>query len=151
MTSRNHANNDGEIDFSEFRALARSNSDLEKVLQSKRLECILCAFFPSGTTLEDLATMERSQFAAIVDLSKPALVQLLVDLATQVAAVGKAQDGAGGGKFTGELKGGPLDDFYKGVTGVCGEPDADIEKGESSKCPNPLFSPPPFVRGAPLP
>jgi hypothetical protein len=28
MTSRNHANNDGEIDFSEFRALARSNSDL---------------------------------------------------------------------------------------------------------------------------
>jgi len=149
--ARVDANNDGEIDFSEFCALARSNSDLEKVLQSKRLECILCAFFPSGTTLEDLATMERSQFAAIVDLSKPALVQLLVDLATQVAAVGKAQDGAGGGKFTGELKGGPLDDFYKGVTGVCGEPDADIEKGESSKCPNPLFSPPPFVRGAPLP
>jgi hypothetical protein len=34
------------------------------------------------------------------------------------------------GKFTGELKGGPLDDFYKGVTGVCGELDADIEKGK---------------------
>jgi hypothetical protein len=123
------ANNDGEIDFSEFRALARAGSDLEKVLQSKRLECILCAFFPRGTTLEDLATMERSQFGAIVDLSKPALVQLLVDLAAQMAAVGKAQGAAGGGKFTLELKGGLLDDFYKGVTGVCGEPDADIEKG----------------------
>jgi len=57
-------------------------------------------------------------------------VQLLVDLAAQVAAVGKAQDGAGGGsKFSGERKGGPLDDFYKGVSGVCGEPDTDIEKG----------------------
>jgi hypothetical protein len=123
------ANNDGEIDFGEFRALARANSDLEKVLQSKRLECVLCAFFPSGTKLEDLATMDRTQFAAIVDLSKPALVQLLVDLAAQMAAVGKAQGAAGGGKFTVELKGGPLDDFYKGVTGVCGEPDADIEKG----------------------
>ena len=80
------------------------------------------------------------QFAAIVDLSKPALVQLLVDLATQVAAVGKAQDGGGGGKFSGELKGGPLHDFYKGVTGVCGEPNADIEKGESQP---PVF-PSPF-------
>ena len=90
--------------------------------------------------------MGRAQFSDIVNLSQPAMVQLLVGLATQVAAVGKAQDGAGGGKFTGELKGGPLDDFYKGVTGVCGEPDADIEKGESSKCPNPLFSPPPFAK-----
>ena len=127
--ARVDANNDGEIDFGEFRALARANSDLELVLRSKRLECVLCAFFPSGTTLENLASMDRSQFAGIVDLSKPALVQLLVDLAAQMAAVGKAQDAAGEGKFTGELEGGPLDEFYKGVTGVCGEPDADIEKG----------------------
>ena len=46
------------------------------------------------------------------------MVQLLVDLATQVVAVRTAQHAAGGGKFTGELKGGLLDDFYKGVTGV---------------------------------
>jgi hypothetical protein len=39
------------------------------------------------------------------------------------------QDGEGGSKFSGELKGGPLDAFYQGVTGVCCEPDADIEKG----------------------
>ena len=57
------------------------------------------------------------------------MVQLLVDLAKQMAAVSTAQKNAGGSKFGGELKGGPLDDFYKGVTGVCGEPDADIEEG----------------------
>jgi hypothetical protein len=59
----------------------------------------------------------------------PSMVQLLVDLAKQMAAVSTAQKNAGGSKFGGELKGGPLDDFYKGVTGVCGEPDADIEEG----------------------
>ena len=68
-----------------------------------------------------------------------------------MATAATTSDGAGGSKFSGELKGGTLADFYEGVTGVCGEPDADIEKGESSKCPNPRFSPPPFVRGAPLP
>jgi hypothetical protein len=151
VMKRVDANNDGEIDFLEFCALARVNSEVELLLRSQKLECTLASFFPSGTKLEDLGKMGHAQFSNIVNLSQPAMVQLLVGLATQVAAVGKAQDGAGGGKFSGKLKGGPLDDFYKGVTGVCGEPDADIEKGESSKCPNPLFSPPPFVRGAPLP
>ena len=151
VMKRVDTNGDFEIDFLKFCGLARANSDLELVLRSQKLECTLASFFPIGTKLEDLGKMGHAQFSNIVNLSQPAMVQLLVGLATQVAAVGKAQDGAGGGKFTGELKGGPLDDFYKGVTGVCGEPDADIEKGESSKCPNPLFSPPPFVRGAPLP
>ena len=32
-------------------------------------------------------------------------------------------------KFTGELRVCSLEDFNKGVTGVCGPPDADIEKG----------------------
>ena len=122
-------NKDGDIDYAEFCSLSQATSDLEKVLQAKHLESILCYYFPKGTTLQDLAKMERAQFSAIVKLSEQTMVQLLVDLAAQVAAVGKAQDGAGGSKFSGELKGGPLDDFYKGVTGVCGEPDADIEKG----------------------
>jgi hypothetical protein len=73
--------------------------------------------------------MERAQFSAIVKKSEQTMVQLLVDVAAQVSAVGKAQDGAGVVKFSGELKGGTLDDFYEGVTGVCGEPDTDIEKG----------------------
>jgi hypothetical protein len=122
-------NGDGWIDFGEFCALARANSDLENVLRSKHLECVLASCFPRGTTLQDLSAYNREQMSAIVDLSKPAMVQLLVDLAAQMAAVGTAQNSAGGGKFTGELKGGPLEDFYEGVTGVCGTPDADIEKG----------------------
>ncbi len=109
--ARVDANNDGEIDFGEFRALARANSDLELVLRSKRLECVLTSFFPSGTKLADLGKMDRAMFAAIVNSSQPAIVQLLVHLATQVAAVGKAQDAVGGGKFTVELKGGLLDEF----------------------------------------
>ena len=129
VLERVDANGDGWIDFGEFCALARANSDLEKVLRSKHLECVLASVFPRGTTLQDLSAYNREQMSAIVDLSKPAMVQLLVDLAAQMAAVGTAQHAAGGGKFTGELKGGPLQDFYEGVTGVCGTPDADIEKG----------------------
>jgi len=124
-------NKSGDIDFGEFCTLAQATSDLEKVLQAKHLECILCYYFPKGkdTNLEDLADMHRAQFSDILDKSKDAMVQVLVDLAMQMKAVGKAQDGAGGSKFRGELKGGKLDDFHRGVTGVCGEPDADIEKG----------------------
>jgi hypothetical protein len=122
-------NGDGVIDYGEFCALSQANSDLEKVLQAKHLECILCYYFPRGTTLEDLGNMDRAQFSTIVKLSQQTMVQLLVDLAAQVAAVGKAQDGAGGSKFTGELRGGTLENFNEGATGVCGEPDADIEKG----------------------
>ena len=48
--------------------------------------------------------MERVQFSAIVKKSEQTMVQLLVDVAAQVAAVGKAQDGAGGVKFSGELR-----------------------------------------------
>ena len=137
-------NKDGDIDYAEFRSLSQADSDLEKVLQAKHLEGILCYYFPKGTTLQDLAKMERAQFSAIVKKSEQTMVQLLVDVAAQVAAVGTAQDGAGGSKFSGELKGGTLDDFYEGVTGVCGEPDADVEKGESSKMPQPPVFPTPF-------
>ena len=129
IMERVDANKDGEIDFGEFRALARANWDLEKVLGSKRLERVFASVFPVGTTPQHLGAMDSKQLSSIFDLSKPAMVKLLVDLAAQVVAVGTAQDAAGGSKFTGELRGGSLEDFYQGVTGVCGPPDADIEKG----------------------
>ena len=34
-----------------------------------------------------------------------------------------------GSKFTGSMKGGDLEDFYSGVTGVVGEPHVNLEKG----------------------
>jgi hypothetical protein len=47
-------NGHGVIDYGEFCSLSQANSDLEKVLQAKHLECILCYYFPRGTALDDL-------------------------------------------------------------------------------------------------
>ena len=130
VMSRVDTNGDCEIDFGEFRALARANADLEQVLRSKHFECVVAAFFPIGTTFEDVGKMSHAQFSAVVDQSRGAQIQLLVELGAQLAAVTSAQHAAaGGGKFTSELKGGTLADFYAGVTGLCGEPDADLEAG----------------------
>ena len=58
--------------------------------------------------------MGRAQMSAIVERSKEAQVQLLLDLAAQMKVVGTTQHAAGGGgKFSGELRGGPLDYFYQ--------------------------------------
>ena len=137
VLARVDTNKDGKIDFGEFRALARANSDLEQVLLSKHFECVVAAFFPSGTTFEDLGKMSRAQFSAVVDQSRDAQIEFLAGLGAQVAAVGSAQQAVEGGKFASELKGGTLEDFYQGVTGICGEPDADLEAGmrrEHTQC-----------------
>ena len=57
VLARIDANGNGEIDFGEFCALARANSDLEQAVRAKRPDCVLAAFFPTGTALEDLGTM----------------------------------------------------------------------------------------------
>jgi hypothetical protein len=58
-------------------------------------------------------------------------VQLLVDIGAQMKHVAMAAQHAAqsSSKFNAELKGGTLDDFYHGVTGICGQPSADLEKG----------------------
>ena len=122
------ANRNGEINFQEFCALARRNSEIEMVLRMMRPECVVASHFPTGTTLEDFATMSSAQFSNILDLSKLALVQRMVDAARKMNCIGQAQQ-ASNGKFCGELKGGTYDDFLDGVTGIVGEPDADLEKG----------------------
>jgi hypothetical protein len=63
MRQTHDANQDfSGMDLDEFRA--RANSDLEQLLRSKHLERIVCSFFPSGTTLDDLGTMDRAQLSA---------------------------------------------------------------------------------------
>ncbi len=47
VMKRVDTNGDFEIDFLEFCALARVNTELELVLRSQKLECILASFFPS--------------------------------------------------------------------------------------------------------
>ena len=108
---------------------SRATSDLELALRAQRPESVLAAAFPPGTMLKDLGTMSPDQLAAVVDQSHGALVQLLVGLGAQMTAVAAAEQAAQGSKFNAELKGGTLDDFYQGVTGICGPPSADIEKG----------------------
>ena len=108
---------------------SRAASDLELALRAQRPESVLAAAFPPGTMLKDLGTMSPDELAAVVDQSHGALVQLLVGLGAQMTAVAAAEQAAQGSKFNAELKGGTLDDFYKGVTGICGPPSADIEKG----------------------
>ena len=107
-------------------------------MRSKDLECVLAALFPIGTTLEDLGKMEHTQFSAVVDQSRGALIQLLVDLGAQLVAVSSAnQHAAEGSKFTSELKGGTIADFHDSVTGMCGETDANLEAGmrrEHTEC-----------------
>ena len=129
VLARVDTNGNGEIDFGEFCALARANSDLEQVLQSMHFECVLAAYFPSGTTLENLGKMDDAQLSAVVDQSRDVQIQLLKELRAQLAAVGSVKQPAEGGKFSSELRGGTLEDFYKGIAGPCGEPDADLEAG----------------------
>jgi len=131
VLTRVDANANGEIDFGEFCALARANSDLEQLLRAKHPECVLAACLPAGTTLEDLGKMSRSQFSAVVDQSHGPLVQLLVDIGAQITAVAAAEHAAAAGsKFSpSALQGGTLDEFYSGVTGICGQPSADLERG----------------------
>ena len=129
VMARADTNEDGEMDFGEFRALARANSEVEQVLRSMHLECLVAASFPSDTTLDKLGKMDDAQLSAVVDKSRPGLIQLLRDLRAQLAAAGSAQPAAEGGKFASELKGGTLGEFHEGVTGRCGEPDADLEAG----------------------
>jgi len=100
-------------------------------LRTKHSECVLAACFPSGTALEDVGKMVHAQFSAVVDQSRNRLVALLAELGAQLATVGSAQQAAEGGKFASELRGGTLENFYQGVPGLCGEPDADIEAGSS--------------------
>jgi len=136
VLERVDTNEDGRIDFGEFRALARANSDLEQALRTKHPECVLAACFPSGA-LEDVGKMDNAQFSAVVDQARDTLVALLAELGAQLAAVGSAQQAAEGGKFASELRGGTLEDFHEGVTGICGEPDADLEAGmrrEHTEC-----------------
>ncbi len=66
-------------------------------------------------------------------------MQLLEDLAKQMAAVGMAQYTEGSSKFSGELKGGQLDVFYKDVTGVYASPTRTLKRAcAGSTMINPL-------------
>ncbi len=116
----------GEIDWLEFRALARSNSDLEMFFKGLPLERVLASCFTRGTSddpLEAFFSQKHSDVVAGVLKAGHILESLLAGLIKkQNEARATQEQAAGGAKYGAELKGGIVEKFFEGVTGICGEP-----------------------------
>ena len=102
-------------------------SEVSMLLKSMEMERVLAAFFPEKT-LEDFLSQERSEVEAKIGDAKKALVDRIM-VVIDTAKSRKEREAAGGNKFTTELKGGSVDTFLGGVTGLVGEPHPDIERG----------------------
>jgi hypothetical protein len=122
----------GEIDWLEFRALARSNSDLEMFFKGLPLERVLAACFARGAAddaLEAFFSQKHSDVVAAV-LKAGHIIEAMIaehikkqNEATKSRA---SQEQAGGAKYGAELKGGTVEKFFEGVTGICGEPNPGV-------------------------
>jgi hypothetical protein len=120
---------DGEIDWLEFRALARSNSDLEMFFKGLPLDRVLASCFVRGAAddpLEAFFSQKHSDVVAGV-LKAGHIIEVMIaghikkqNEATKARA--SQQQAAGGAKYGAELKGETVEKFFEGVTGICGEP-----------------------------
>jgi ankyrin repeat protein len=102
-------------------------SELCMLLKSMEMECVLAESFP-GKTIEDFLAQERSEVEDKVDDAKKAIVDAIMGVLEKAKAV-KKREAPGGNKFTAELRGGSVETFLGGVTGLVGEPHPDIERG----------------------
>jgi hypothetical protein len=119
----------GEIDWLEFRALARSNSDLEMFFKGLPLERVLASCFARGAadeSLEAFFSQEHSDVAAGVLKAGHILEAMIAGHIKEqnetTKARGSQEQAAGGAKYGAELKGATVEKFFEGVTGICGEP-----------------------------
>ncbi len=129
LMSRIDTNGNGEIDWLEFRALARSNSDLEMFFKGLPLERVLAACFARGAaddSLEAFFRQKHSDVVAGVLKAGRILEAMIADHIKKQNEATKArasqEQAAGGAKYGAELKGGTVEKFFEGVTGICGEP-----------------------------
>ena len=97
------------------------------LLKSMEMERVLAESFP-GQTLEEFLAQQRSEVEANVDNAKKAIVDTIMGVIEKAKAV-KKHEAAGGNKFTKILKGGTVDTFLDGVTGLVGEPHPEMERG----------------------
>jgi hypothetical protein len=97
------------------------------LLKSMEMERVLADSF-LGKTLEEFLAQQRSEVEANVDNAKKAIVDTIMGVIEKAKAV-KKSEAPGGTKFTAELRGGPVETFLGGVTGLVGEPHPDIERG----------------------
>ncbi len=134
LMSRIDTNGNGEIDWLEFRALARSNSDLEMFFKGLPLERVLAACFARGSvdqSLEAFFSQKHSDVAARVLKAGHILEAMIADHITkQNEARASQEQAAGGAKYGAELKGETVEKFFEGVTGICGEPNPGVSECE---------------------
>jgi hypothetical protein len=97
------------------------------LLKSMEMERVLAESFP-GKTLEEFLAQQRSEVEANVDNAKKAIVDTIMVVLEKAQAV-KKLEAAGGNKFSAILKGGTVETFLGGVTGIVGEPHPDMERG----------------------
>jgi hypothetical protein len=109
---------------------SEADQEIEMFLRSLKLEQAIVSQLPAGTTLTDFVHMTPAQIATVLHKAAPAMQQK-VAFAQQKAQLVQEANGANGkqGKFLAQLKGGVLEDFLHGVTGIVNEPHADLEKG----------------------
>jgi hypothetical protein len=118
----------GEIDWYEFRALVRSSSELEMMFRGLPLERVLASCFAIGAPDEPLAAFFSQKHSDVVVALMKAryilegMVLGLMQKHNDARARAAQEQGNGGAKYGGELKGGTVEKFFEGVTGICGEP-----------------------------
>ena len=132
LLARFDLNSDGEISFEEFRIMVNNNSNVMKVLKSLAIEDVLAAFMPKGSADNALSAffdMNKTQVKTAVLAAVEPVTELIWAAIAKAAKAAQSQSGGGGGKMGGLLQGGTIEEFYKGVTGITGEPHPDLEEG----------------------
>jgi Ca2+-binding EF-hand superfamily protein len=124
---------DGKVDWQEFRALIRSSSELEMIFKGLPLERVLASCFARGAAddpLQPFFSLQHSDVVAGVLKAGHILVAMVTGLIKKQNDATKARasqdQAAGGAKYGAELKGGTVEKFFEGVTGICGEPNPGV-------------------------
>jgi len=122
---------DGEVRWHDLRALVRSSSELEMIFKGLPVERVLAACFTSGAADDPLGAFFSQQHSDVV----AALLKARHIVVGMVAALIKKQNeavakdlGAGGAKYGAVLKGGTVEAFFEGATGICGEPHPGVSE-----------------------
>jgi len=102
--------------------------EVEMFIRSLEPEREIASQLFAGAALADLLDMTPAQIATALQKAMPA-IQRRFEAAQRKARLAQEAHAAGGGKFQGVLQGGSLQDFLGGISGLTGEPDADMENG----------------------
>jgi hypothetical protein len=133
LVARIDSNNDGKIDFKEFRFLVKSDSEIVMVLKSLELERAVAANMPRGTPDDPLAgfwDMTDSEIDAAVGKSVAENAAVIKECVHQRNAAKKKEAETGGfNKFGAVLTGGGIKQFDEGISTIVGEPNSDLQEG----------------------